>query len=110
MRAYDFGAIFGVDGCVTVLLIYDEECFKNAAKPLSVTCVTHGIAVINAASVDDIQGETHMQIIFAIAAAFMFYTAAPTVASAQGWNQKSYNNSQAAKTSQQHYNRQTNRR
>lgn len=51
-----------------------------------------------------------MQFIIAIAAAVMFYTAAPTAASAQGWNQKSYNNSQAAKTSQQQYNRQTNRR
>lgn len=51
-----------------------------------------------------------MQFIVAIAAAVMFYSAAPTVASAQGWNQKAYNNSQSAKTSQQQYNRQTNRR
>lgn len=51
-----------------------------------------------------------MHLIVAIAAALLFYTAAPTAASAQGWNQKAYNNSQAAKTSQQHYNRQTNRR
>lgn len=51
-----------------------------------------------------------MNFIVSIAAAAMFYTAAPTAASAQGWNQKSYNNSQAAKTSQQQYNKQTNRR
>jgi len=51
-----------------------------------------------------------MHLIVAIAAAVMFYNAVPTVASAQGWNQKSYNNSQAAKTSQQQCNRQTNRR
>jgi hypothetical protein len=51
-----------------------------------------------------------MHFMLVIAAAIMFSTAAPTVASAQGWNQKSYNNSQAAKTSQQQYNRQTNRR
>lgn len=51
-----------------------------------------------------------MKYIVAFAMAAMLYTAAPTVASAQGWSQKAYNNSQSAKTSQQQYNKQTKRR
>ncbi|MDT2021263.1 hypothetical protein [Methylocella sp. CPCC 101449] len=36
--------------------------------------------------------------------------AVPAGAMAQSWNQKAYNNSQAAQKSQQHYNQQTGRR
>jgi hypothetical protein len=51
-----------------------------------------------------------MRYIFAFVAAAMMSASAPSVSSAQGWNQKAYNNSQAAKKSQQHYNNQTGRR
>lgn len=48
-----------------------------------------------------------MKYVVALAAGMMLYVAAPAAVSAQGWNQKAYNNSQAAQTSQQQYNRQT---
>ena len=51
-----------------------------------------------------------MKYIVAFAIVIMVYATASTESSAQGWNQKAYNNSQAAQKSQQHYNRQTNRR
>ncbi|MGE3247834.1 MAG: hypothetical protein AB7J19_16020 [Beijerinckiaceae bacterium] len=51
-----------------------------------------------------------MKYVMALAAAAMMSAMIPVAASAQGWNQKAYNNSQAAKKSQQHYNNQTRRR
>ena len=51
-----------------------------------------------------------MRYIVAIAVGMALYVTASTEASAQGWNQKAYNNSQAAQKSQQNYNRQTGRR
>lgn len=51
-----------------------------------------------------------MKYIVAIAVGMALYATASTEVSAQGWNQKAYNNSQSAQKSQQHYNRQTGRR
>lgn len=52
-----------------------------------------------------------MKYLLLIAAATMMYVAIPQQeASAQGWNQRAYNNAQAAQKSQQHYNNMTRRR
>ena len=51
-----------------------------------------------------------MKRILGVAAAMALLFAVPASAMAQSWNQKSYNNSQAAQKSQQHYNNQTGRR
>ena len=54
--------------------------------------------------------EDKMKYLFAITAAAMLSASVSTAALAQSWSQKSYNNSQAAQKSQQHYNNQTGRR
>lgn len=51
-----------------------------------------------------------MKSLIAFAAFVLIVVTGSTTVSAQGWNQKAYNNSQAAQKSQQHYNRQTGRR